>query len=110
MNRLLPQDNWREVIFRAVHRENPSPDVGEGCSREGAKVAKDQTRGTRRSAGLPTCRIADLRIGMGVGAPAGLETRDTADLEVCGTSVGEEPNHQRRRAVKREFMAVERWR
>ena len=40
-----------------------------------------------RSAGFPTCRIADFPIGDAgiVRRHAGLETRDTADLEVCAT-------------------------
>jgi hypothetical protein len=44
---------------------------------------------TRRSAGFPTCCIADFQIGSAcsVGRRAGLETRDTADLEVCATTV-----------------------
>jgi hypothetical protein len=42
-------------------------------------------KGIRRSAGFPTCCIADFQIGSASkrrGVP-GLETRDTADLEVC---------------------------
>ena len=46
-----------------------------------------------RSAGFPTCCIADFLIGRSLpkrarpvnGPSAGLETRDTADWEVCGT-------------------------
>ena len=40
-----------------------------------------------RSAGFPTCRIADFQIGGSFNAvmAAGLEARDTADLEVCAT-------------------------
>jgi hypothetical protein len=40
-----------------------------------------------RSAGFQTCRIADFQVGRGLenARPAGLETRDTADLEVCAT-------------------------
>ncbi len=43
-----------------------------------------------RSAGFQTCRIADFPIGDGdeVLGSAGLETRDTADLEVCATKKG----------------------
>jgi hypothetical protein len=39
------------------------------------------------SAGFQTCRAADFQIGTGwnVVARAGLEARDTADLEVCAT-------------------------
>ena len=46
-----------------------------------------------RSAGFPTCRIADFQIGgaCGVVLSAGLETRDTADLEVCATLVAALP-------------------
>src|SRR3989337_817293 len=41
----------------------------------------------RRSAGFQTCCIADFPIGVRreVAWPAGLDTRDTADLEVCAT-------------------------
>ena len=46
-----------------------------------------------RSAGFQTCCIADFKIGAaaglrtasGIARHAGLETRDTADLEVCAT-------------------------
>jgi hypothetical protein len=38
-----------------------------------------------RSAGFPTCCIADFQVGSPALWPAGLETRDTADLEVCAT-------------------------
>jgi hypothetical protein len=42
-----------------------------------------------RSAGFQTCCIADFQVGRAPDAPgpAGLETRDTADLEVCATVV-----------------------
>ena len=42
-----------------------------------------------RSAGFQTCCFADFQVGWArtVVRPAGLETRDTADLEVCGTLV-----------------------
>jgi hypothetical protein len=36
----------------------------------------------RRSAGFQICRIADFQIGWAGDRAAGLETRDTADLEV----------------------------
>ena len=39
----------------------------------------------QRSAGFQTCCIADFQVGSAVLRPAGLETRDTADLEVCAT-------------------------
>jgi len=41
-----------------------------------------------RSAGFPTCCIADFLIGKlsDVAGSAGLETRDTAELEVCATA------------------------
>jgi hypothetical protein len=41
-----------------------------------------------RSAGFQTCCIADFQIGgsWNVTEAAGLEARDTADLEVCATS------------------------
>jgi hypothetical protein len=41
-----------------------------------------------RSAGFQTCRIADFQVGVvfNVVRPAGLETRNTADLEVCATT------------------------
>jgi hypothetical protein len=40
-----------------------------------------------RSAGFQTCCIADFQVGRMLenARPAGLETRDTADLEVCAT-------------------------
>ena len=38
-----------------------------------------------RSAGFQTCRIADFQVGSAALRPAGLETRGTADLEVCAT-------------------------
>jgi hypothetical protein len=44
-----------------------------------------------RSAGFQTCRVADFQIGgasevvRSAGLETGLETRDTADLEVCAT-------------------------
>ncbi len=43
-----------------------------------------------RSAGFPTCCIADFQVGSGWGFGwlAGWETRDTADLEVCATTDG----------------------
>ena len=48
---------------------------------------------------LPTCCIADFRIGAAcdVGRLAGLETRDTADLEVCATSAAAAPRCGRTR-------------
>jgi hypothetical protein len=41
-----------------------------------------------RSAGFPTCRIADFQVGKSpdIEKSAGLETRGTADLEVCATT------------------------
>ena len=43
-----------------------------------------------RSAGFQTCRIADFQIGRPSNRPpaSGLETCDTADLEVCATALG----------------------
>jgi hypothetical protein len=38
-----------------------------------------------RSAGFQTCCAADFQVGLAVLEPAGLETRGTADLEVCAT-------------------------
>jgi hypothetical protein len=38
-----------------------------------------------RSAGFQTCCIADFQVGSAALRPAGLETRGTADLEVCAT-------------------------
>jgi hypothetical protein len=38
-----------------------------------------------RSAGFQTCCAADFQVGLTDLRPAGLETRDTADLEVCAT-------------------------
>jgi hypothetical protein len=40
-----------------------------------------------RGAGFQTCCIADFQVGLAALRPAGLETRDTADLEVCATLV-----------------------
>jgi hypothetical protein len=42
-------------------------------------------RPMRRSAGFQTCCTADFQVGPAEWRPAGLETRDTADLEVCAT-------------------------
>ena len=39
----------------------------------------------QRSAGFQTCRAADFQVGSPALPPAGLETRETADLEVCAT-------------------------
>jgi hypothetical protein len=36
-------------------------------------------------AGFQTCCVADFQVGITALPPAGLETRDTADLEVCVT-------------------------
>jgi hypothetical protein len=46
-----------------------------------------------RSAGFQTCCIADFQVGRAlvIVRAAGLETRDTADLEVCATSVAALP-------------------
>jgi hypothetical protein len=43
-----------------------------------------------RSAGFQTCCIADFQVGktLKITRFAGLETRDTADLEVCATGTG----------------------
>src|SRR5437016_11162174 len=43
------------------------------------------------SAGFQTCRVADFQIGGRVNGvrSAGLETRDTADLEVCATPIAQ---------------------
>jgi hypothetical protein len=38
-----------------------------------------------RGAGFQTCCVADFQVGIADLPPAGLETRDTADLEVCAT-------------------------
>ena len=45
------------------------------------------------SAGFQTCCVADFQIGVAyeVARSAGLETRDTADLEVCATFVAVRP-------------------
>ena len=45
---------------------------------------------TGRSAGFQTCRVADFQIGRarGVVRSAGLETRETADLEIDDTAAG----------------------
>jgi hypothetical protein len=53
--------------------------------------------GGEGTAGFQTCGIADVPIGgtwksgarLSGGRHAGLETRDTADLEVCGTTTGQ---------------------
>jgi hypothetical protein len=57
-------------------------------------------RGVRRYRRFPTCCIADFQIGWGWrsgarssgGRHAGLETRDTAGLETCGTTTGHSHN------------------
>jgi hypothetical protein len=41
-----------------------------------------------RGAGFQTCCVADFQVGITALPPAGLETRDTADLEVCVTLNG----------------------
>jgi predicted metal-dependent hydrolase len=48
----------------------------------------DRRAGGTRSAGFQTCCIADFQIGRScdVVRPPGLETRDTADLEVCASN------------------------
>jgi hypothetical protein len=45
------------------------------------------------SAGFQTCCIADFQVGRtsAIVQSAGLETRDTADLEVCATGVAASP-------------------
>jgi hypothetical protein len=45
------------------------------------------------SAGFQTCCIADFQVGKTstIVQSAGLETRDTADLEVCATVVAATP-------------------
>jgi hypothetical protein len=50
-------------------------------------TARNRPVAPTRGAGFPTCCIADFQVGKGLGIPwfAGLETRDTADLEVCAT-------------------------
>jgi hypothetical protein len=50
-------------------------------------TAPNQTDAPARSAGFQTCRIADFQVGKALGITpfAGLETHDTADLEVCAT-------------------------
>jgi hypothetical protein len=50
-------------------------------------IAPNRSDAPIRSAGFPTCRIADFQVGKALGIPwfAGLETRDTADLEVRAT-------------------------
>ena len=50
-----------------------------------------------RSAGFQTCCIADFQVGNTVefGWPADLEIRDTADLEVCATSVAASPRYKK---------------
>jgi hypothetical protein len=42
-------------------------------------------RAKQRSAGFLICRIADSQVGSPAMGTAGLETRGTADLEVCAT-------------------------
>ena len=52
------------------------------------KFVGQSSRQTARSAGFQTCCIADFQIGRrrDIEQHAGLETRDTADSEVCATS------------------------
>ena len=52
-----------------------------------AGCANFAARQRRTVAGFQTCRVADFPIGGALLRLAGLETRDTADLEVCATSV-----------------------
>jgi hypothetical protein len=49
------------------------------------------------SAGFQTCCIADFQIGSSSKHPAsaGLETRDTADSEVCATGKRKRVRHER---------------
>jgi hypothetical protein len=64
-----------------------------------------------RTAGFPTCGIADFPIGRPFrsrarpvsGQSAGWETRDTADWEVCGT-----PAVVRRRKADRPWFEIAR--
>src|ERR1700733_5174147 len=53
----------------------------------------------QRSAGFQTCCVADFQVGTATLRPAGLETRDTADLEVCATQ-------SRCRTAQRAVMAA----
>ena len=58
-----------------------SPDIAQTFS---------QGRAVHHSAGFQTCRIADFQIAKVLkwSRLRGVETRDTADLEVCATSLG----------------------
>src|SRR5688572_30983063 len=50
-----------------------------------AQKRKEATHERGCSAGFQTCCIADFQVGRVFWRSAGLETRDTADLEVCAT-------------------------
>ena len=74
------------ITRRRRREENQSP-------KKGRHEANERRKTTIRSAGFQTCCIADFPIGRprqnpalrNVQRPAGLETRDTADSEVCAT-------------------------
>src|SRR3989442_15347071 len=59
------------------------------------------------SAGFQTCCVADFQIGGTCVVPraAGLETRDTADLEVCAT-----PSAARKRLTRAQVSQWPYWR
>src|SRR5208282_4571254 len=63
--------------------------IGSVCAVEFIFVLTQRRKGAETqscSAGFQTCCIADFKIGGACERSAGLETRDTADLEVCATS------------------------
>ena len=73
----------------SFHAVEPADGVS-ARTREGARAplaVSALDHGLRRGAGFQTCLVAGFQIGAawGVVRPAGLETRDTADLEVCAT-------------------------
>jgi hypothetical protein len=61
------------------------------------------------SAGFQTCCIADFQVGRtpAVVQSAGLETRDTADLEVCATGVAATPRYETLRWKIKDFLGMD---
>jgi hypothetical protein len=64
-----------------------------------------------RSAGFQTCCIADFQVDRVLenARPAGLETRDTADLEVCATVAVPQGAPQVERVLKIDLQLFLKW-
>jgi hypothetical protein len=64
-----------------------SPEPKACLKRAHPRTAPPEANVSARSAGFQTCRIADFQVGkaLGITQLAGLETRATADLDVCAT-------------------------